>query len=385
MISKVLLADDSQTIQKVIEITLANEPYDLKYANTQNELVEELQQNTYEIILLDFNLSDELFGYNLIEKVKELAPHSSIVILLGTFDSIDEKKLEDYGISLYIKKPFDSSEFIELCRKASDVSHTQPTEANSQVGNPSSDLSESNDEDENWEIDDQNKLGAEASSQENKVPPPAPMGGAEDDGPIDPLARGLKDWGMEVPGVILEGVEDNGSNDVEEAPIVSEGIPPQLEIVSDHDAQYPAEDDLEYPEPISEDTRSFKNPLLDQKNDVNESNGEVDSSVSQEKSPEDTSEGSDFWSPDEVIEKKPVESIVSQEKSEEGFVDSSLEGQVEKELIEKLTPMIRQLIHEECEKITEKVAWEIIPDLAENLIRKELAQIAESVIKQKRA
>ena len=53
------------------------------------------------------------------------------------------------------------------------------------------------------------------------------------------------------------------------------------------------------------------------------------------------------------------------------------------ELIEKLKvslrPMIEELVREFCRQNAEKVAWEIIPDLAENLIRKEIKEISDSI------
>jgi hypothetical protein len=53
------------------------------------------------------------------------------------------------------------------------------------------------------------------------------------------------------------------------------------------------------------------------------------------------------------------------------------------ELVEKLKislrPMIEEMVREFCRQNAEKVAWEVIPDLAENLIRKELKDISDSI------
>ena len=53
------------------------------------------------------------------------------------------------------------------------------------------------------------------------------------------------------------------------------------------------------------------------------------------------------------------------------------------ELVEKLkvalTPMLQEMIKEVCRQSAEKVAWEVIPDLAENLIRKEIKTLSDSV------
>jgi cell pole-organizing protein PopZ len=53
------------------------------------------------------------------------------------------------------------------------------------------------------------------------------------------------------------------------------------------------------------------------------------------------------------------------------------------ELVEKLKislrPMIEEMVREFCRQNAEKVAWEVIPDLAENLIRKEIKEISDSI------
>ena len=41
--------------------------------------------------------------------------------------------------------------------------------------------------------------------------------------------------------------------------------------------------------------------------------------------------------------------------------------------------MIEELVKEYCKQSAEKIAWEVIPDLAENLIRKELKEISKSL------
>jgi hypothetical protein len=59
------------------------------------------------------------------------------------------------------------------------------------------------------------------------------------------------------------------------------------------------------------------------------------------------------------------------------------ELKIEQLLKEKMTPMIESLVKEYCQANIEKIAWEIIPDLAENLIKKELEKITESILDSK--
>ena len=71
---KVLIADDSLTIQKVIKITLSNEPFVLSDCTDADELVSSVEEFKPAIVLLDFNLSENKTGYDLCKEIKEVAP-----------------------------------------------------------------------------------------------------------------------------------------------------------------------------------------------------------------------------------------------------------------------------------------------------------------------
>ena len=79
---------------------------------------------------------------------------------------------------------------------------------------------------------------------------------------------------------------------------------------------------------------------------------------------------SDF--PSDVMEEiKPAASAENSSFSDE---------QLENILKEKMTPMIEQLVKEYCQSNIERIAWEVIPDLAENIIKKEIESITKSVM-----
>ena len=75
---KVLLADDSLTIQKVIKITLANQPYDIVDCASDDELFRKLPEVKPELVFLDFNLSEKYTGYELTAKIKAAVPSAHI-------------------------------------------------------------------------------------------------------------------------------------------------------------------------------------------------------------------------------------------------------------------------------------------------------------------
>lgn len=117
MTPKILLADDSLTIQKVIKITLAQEPYELVTCDSFSQLYEKIDQAKPKLILLDFTLSPHKDGNAIVQEIKQSHPEVQVVLMFGTFDNIDEKELAKSGAADKIVKPFDSYQLIALCKR----------------------------------------------------------------------------------------------------------------------------------------------------------------------------------------------------------------------------------------------------------------------------
>jgi DNA-binding response OmpR family regulator len=113
---RIIIADDSQTIQKVIKITLASEDFELVECLTDDSLLGLVQENNPSLVLLDFNLSENKTGYDLAKEIKAIC-QPKIMMLYGTFDTIDETLLEETGVNSHIVKPFDGNKFINSCRQ----------------------------------------------------------------------------------------------------------------------------------------------------------------------------------------------------------------------------------------------------------------------------
>ena len=112
---RILLADDSETIHKVMTYTFMNGPFELEIASTKDEVNQKLVQKSYDIILLDFGLSELFNGYEVARELRVKADQSGIVMLFGSFDTIDEGQLNEAGVREKITKPFDSQHLIKIC------------------------------------------------------------------------------------------------------------------------------------------------------------------------------------------------------------------------------------------------------------------------------
>lgn len=114
---KILLADDSITIQKVVEMILSEQDYSIVSVNNGDEAFETAKKNRPDIILADI-IMPGTDGYQLCKKVKEDPDLRKIPVLLlaGAYESFDTYKATTSGADDYIIKPFESQELIKKVR-----------------------------------------------------------------------------------------------------------------------------------------------------------------------------------------------------------------------------------------------------------------------------
>jgi CheY-like chemotaxis protein len=128
MSRKLLLADDSITIQKVIGITFAHEDYELIVVGNGEAALQKARASRPDLILADVFMPGKN-GYELCAAIKGDPSLAQVPVLLlsGTFEPFDEQKARDVGADSWISKPFESQALIERVEKL--LSQPQPTAA----------------------------------------------------------------------------------------------------------------------------------------------------------------------------------------------------------------------------------------------------------------
>lgn len=113
MARKLLLADDSITIQKVVELILTDEGFDIMTTSDGEEALAAIPSFNPDVILADIEMP-RINGYQLCEKIKQdPSMHGIPVILLSpAFEPIDEKLAKQVNADDFIIKPFESQELI---------------------------------------------------------------------------------------------------------------------------------------------------------------------------------------------------------------------------------------------------------------------------------
>jgi CheY-like chemotaxis protein len=106
---KLLLADDSATIQKVIDLTFADEGVRVTTVSNGQEAIDQLLEVQPDIVLADVFMPARN-GYEVCEYVKtnEKLKHIPVVLLVGSFEPFDEAEARRVGADDILTKPFQS-------------------------------------------------------------------------------------------------------------------------------------------------------------------------------------------------------------------------------------------------------------------------------------
>jgi CheY-like chemotaxis protein len=106
---KLLLADDSVTIQKVIDLTFSDEGIEVTTVGNGELALSKLEEIQPDIVLADIFMPGRN-GYEVCEHIKrdERYRHIPVMLLVGSFEPFDEAEARRVGADDYLTKPFQS-------------------------------------------------------------------------------------------------------------------------------------------------------------------------------------------------------------------------------------------------------------------------------------
>jgi CheY-like chemotaxis protein len=121
MARKLLLADDSVTIQRVIELTFADEDIDVIAVGDGDAAIARLDSAPPDIVLADVGMPGR-DGYEVamhVHRTPSLA-HIPVVLLTGALQPVDEVKAREAGCAGVLVKPFEPHMVIAKVRELLD-------------------------------------------------------------------------------------------------------------------------------------------------------------------------------------------------------------------------------------------------------------------------
>lgn len=109
---RVLVADDSTTIQKVIRIALSRYDIETVSAISHVEAVSELAKRRADIIIADASLPGSTHPQDY-RRLSDASGGCPVLILAGSYDTVDMSQFEALGLRYVLKKPFESMELLQ--------------------------------------------------------------------------------------------------------------------------------------------------------------------------------------------------------------------------------------------------------------------------------
>ena len=367
MEKRVLIADDSLTIQKVVELTFADSNYRLTCVSNGRLALEKVREQAPDLILADV-VMPEKNGYEVCEEIKRNPATASIpvVLLAGTFEPFDRERAQRLGCDAIVSKPFDSR---ELFRKVEALiaARSQPAEGPVPASSPEPDAAT-----------------APASPALN----PFDAGFAEEDftGSIRTLRAGRGE-----PLANLYGPEDVESaleafREVEPTARAADWRPaaastqevPAARMTRDSGARY-ADEGAE-----PDEAADREEPLISIASDDGRTQRIDVSRFRRERSTDEVVEPLPPLPVDAVPEREDTRPAEVEPPPEPARATDPTEATAAREMtdseIERLAEKVAAKIVEKLsDRIVREVAWEVVPETAELVVRERLKELESGV------
>jgi DNA-binding response OmpR family regulator len=379
MSRKLLLADDSITIQKVVELVLSEEDFQIKAVNNGNDALNQVEVFHPDVVLADIEMPG-VNGYQLCDKIKKnsATAHISVLLLAGAFEPLDEDLAKNVRADDYIVKPFESQELINkinaVLTTAGTVDEAAVTEA--PVAEAPGEAEEVH------EIARETVAGVEAVET---VEVAESAGATEEDlwamGEAEPLESktDANVWEIdEGEAVAAESVEAEMAEmdmaaGVEEVHAVEEVVAqveePEPSVIETTSFETPIET-VPYEEPVVEEP--VVSAHVTPHEPVSAQEVQMPSSEEVTRSVKDSVKGQIGA----LVGQVDVKSIISE--SIKPLILESVEKSLHEVLPELLQSSLKEMLQGSMSSINkqiENVVWETVPDLAENIIKKEIEKI----------
>src|ERR1700741_4487569 len=127
---KILLADDSITIQKVIELTFSDEDFEVVTVGNGRLAIEKVQDVRPDLVLCDI-IMPEKDGYEVCDFIKKTPSlsHIPVLLLTGAFEPFDQDRASRVGCDGFLAKPFEPQTLIAKVKDLLSQSAARPAAA----------------------------------------------------------------------------------------------------------------------------------------------------------------------------------------------------------------------------------------------------------------
>lgn len=115
---RLVLADDSRTIETIVKLSFEGEEYEVVTFQSALPALDYLRESGADIVLVDLGLP-ELDGYEFCRRLRleGRAADIPLVLLSGSMERVDDQRALEVGVSSSLAKPFDPDHLVALVEK----------------------------------------------------------------------------------------------------------------------------------------------------------------------------------------------------------------------------------------------------------------------------
>ena len=367
MSGTILLADDSLTIQKVVELTFADTDYRVVAVSSGDELLERLSDMDVDLVICDVIMPGK-DGYEVCQQIKSSSEtlHLPVILLTGTFEPFDRDRAIAAGCSEIITKPFEARKLVDTVERligSADASSPEP-----EVGaTPLEDSGPA-------VAPEASEIAADDASDDfgTQLAPPE----SDDDG-IEFTTSGFAE--MEAAGQVT----DDPTTEPEDG----------LDFDADREQESFEADDDAIPDPPQPDEPSARTVRIDVaglNEQAEDAPGETEFDPTDESAAAETQLGSEpepFHAPEvDPFEAAGTEESDTRIEDEPSMADTSPVDLPADELDDGEDAPAVGLSEEDVDRIArrvvelasdrlEQIAWEVVPDMAEIVVRQRIREL----------
>src|SRR5687768_2198600 len=131
MTKKLLVADDSITIQKVVSLSFAGEDVVIHSVSNGDQALERIRAVMPDLVLADVFMPGRN-GYEVCAAIKDdpNLRQIPVILLVGTFEPFDEAEATRVKSDGRLTKPFDTGEMVDLVHSLIDRGYASPPREN---------------------------------------------------------------------------------------------------------------------------------------------------------------------------------------------------------------------------------------------------------------
>ncbi|NOZ21048.1 MAG: response regulator [Planctomycetes bacterium] len=110
---RILVAEDDEGLRNMLAEVL---PYDVAFVRDGQECLDMLDQQTFDVLLLDIMLP-KVSGLDLLRRTKANRPEVPVVVMTGFADSLRQQVMA-MGVDVFLEKPFLPEDILSAIQQA---------------------------------------------------------------------------------------------------------------------------------------------------------------------------------------------------------------------------------------------------------------------------